>query len=146
MKNTFFHVSRAAALTVCAFTASQMQAALIPTVSVNVPFEFMVAGKTLPAGSYTIASANSKSGASIFVVRNNATNKGVFSVMRGRSWPKATDPKTPQVVFACRDENCYMQELKIPGSDGYVAPLPKLTPAQRERQVALNAGYAAVGK
>lgn len=146
MKNTFFHVSRAAALTVCAFATSQMQAAMIPTVSVNVPFEFMVAGKTLPAGSYTITSANSKAGASIFVVRNDATNKGVLSVMSGRTWPKDTDSRSPQVIFACRDESCYMKELKIPGSDGYVAPLPKLTPAERERQVALNAGFVAAGK
>jgi hypothetical protein len=85
-------------------------------------------------------------GTPIFMVRNEATRKGVISLMNSRSWPKANDSKTAQVVFACRDESCYMKELKIPGSDGYVITLPKLSPAQRERQVALNAGFVETGK
>jgi hypothetical protein len=64
----------------------------------------------------------------------------------GRTWQKGSDPKTAQVVFACRDERCYMKEVKVPGWDGYLLSLPRLSPAQQERHVALNAGSDAVGK
>ena len=146
MKNTLHHVSRAAALAVCVFAAGQARAEYLPTMSVSVPFDFVVSGKTLPAGNYSILSSTSRAGASIFVVRNRLTREGAFSIMGGRTWAKSTDPDTPQVVFACREEVCYLNELKIPGSDGFVVRLPNFSPAQRERQVALNAGYIVGGK
>ncbi|MEP7367546.1 MAG: hypothetical protein ABI972_30165 [Acidobacteriota bacterium] len=146
MKNTFFKVSRAAALAVCAVATSQVQAALIPSLSVSVPFDFVVSGKNLPAGSYDIVSTNTNTTGSVFVVRNKVTRTEAISMANSRSWPKGAATKSAQVVFACRDERCYIKELQIPGSDGYVVMLPKATPAQRERLVALNAGFAATGK
>ena len=146
MKNTFFHVSRAAALAVCAIATSQVHAAMVPGLSVKVPFNFVVAGKTLPAGTYTIVKASSTGGAPLFSVTNTATRRGVLSLMSGRTWSVNNEPKTARVIFACRDESCFMKELQIPGSDGYVATLPKATPAQRESEIAVLAGYVAVGE
>jgi hypothetical protein len=146
MKNTFFHVSRAAALAICAIATSQVYGAIVPGLSVKVPFDFVVAGKTLPAGDYTIVKTNSTGGIPVFTVTNTVTRRGVLSMMSGRTWPADNEPKDARVIFACRDESCFMKELRIPGSDGYVVMLPKATRAQRESEIALNARYLAVGK
>jgi hypothetical protein len=145
MKDTFSHVTRAATLAVSMIAAGQLQARLMPNLSVTVPFDFIVSGKSLPAGTYNILSTNSISGAPTFLVRNAAGKNQAFSVMSGRSWPSKAG-NSSQVIFACRAESCYLKGLKFDANEGYFAPLPKMSPAQQERQVALDARFTPAGK
>ena len=146
MKNKLFHVSRAAALALCAFASSHLQAALVPSLTVTVPFDFIVSGKTLPAGNYHVVTSNSIGGTPVLIFRRQGAGTGALTMVSHRA-PKASEElKSAQVVFACRAESCYMNEVRIPGWDGYIAALPKLSPAQKERQIALDARFATIGK
>jgi len=146
MRNNFSFGTRAAALAVCALSASLVYAEQRPNVAISVPFEFAVSGKTMPAGSYTISSANTLAGSSVFLVRNGSTGTSALAVMPQRSWQNAAGAAKPEVVFGCAADACSLRELKIPGWDGFVASPIKANAAQRERLVALEAKLSASGK
>ena len=56
-----------------AMTAATTFAQTKPTIKVNVPFDFGVSNRTLPAGEYTLSERGS--GGGMVIVRNNATTK-----------------------------------------------------------------------
>lgn len=146
MKNNFFRISRAAALTVCALAATHLQAAMVPKLTATIPFDFAVGKKTLPAGNYSIVSTNSYGAAPLFVVRNERTGNASVALMSEHSLPNGKEATSAQVAFACRENTCFLSELKIPGSDAFTATLPRLSSARKERRVALNARFAPAGK
>jgi len=137
MTRTLTNLTRAAALAICAFAATQVHAMILPQVKVDVPFDFIVSGKAMPAGEYSLVQANAPSGVPTFVMRNERTRKGVYVVMSQRAVADATNNQA-QAVFACRAGDCYFREIKIPGSDNFLTPIPKTTPAQHEKLISLN--------
>lgn len=137
MIRTLTNISRAAALALCAFAATQVNAMNFPEVKVAVPFDFIVSGKTLPAGTYSLVQSSAPTGMPTFVMRNERTRKGVYVVMGQR---EAADAKNnqAQAVFACAAGDCYFREIKIPGSDSFLTSTPKRTPAKAEKLISLN--------
>ena len=129
MKSKLMNISRAAALAVCAFAATDARASSLPNVTMNVPFDFVVSGKTLPAGEYMIVQANNQSAIPAFVIRNTRTKTASIAVMSQRTRDYADKA---EAVFQCADNTCYLREMKITGSESFVAPVPHKA-AQKER-------------
>lgn len=130
MKSKLMNISRAAALAVCAFAVTDVRAMSLPNVTMNVPFDFVVSGKTLPAGEYVVMRANNQSAVPAFVIRNTRTNKASIAVMMQRSRDAADKA---EAVFQCADNTCYLREMKITGSESFFAPVPRNAAAQKER-------------
>jgi hypothetical protein len=137
MIRTLTNISRAAALAICAFAATQANAMNLPQLKVDIPFDFTVSGKTLPAGTYSLVLSSAPTGMPTFVMRNERTRKGVYVVMSQREKADATNHQA-QVSFACTAGDCYFREIKVPGSDNFLTPTPKRNPAQTEKLISLN--------
>jgi hypothetical protein len=79
-------------------------------VKVKVPFNFVVANRTLPEGEYLIASAKDK----VFV--QNSHGETVAMVLSNAVSGRAVG-RTGQVVFQCYDQHCFLSELWSPTRD-----------------------------
>ena len=134
MKNKLMNISRAAALAVCAFAATELRAMSLPNVAMNVPFDFVVSGKTLPAGEYRVLRANGETGLPAFVFRNVRTSRSAIAVMSQRS---AGVSDKAEVVFNCSDNKCYLREMKVIGRESYMVPLPRKTSTQKEKMTSI---------
>lgn len=137
MIRTLTNISRAAALAICAFAATQANAMNMPQLKVDIPFEFTVSGKTLPAGTYSLVLSPAPSGMPTFVMRNERTRKGVYVVTSQREKADANNNRA-QVSFTCAAGDCYFREIKVPGSDNFLTSTPKPTPAKTEKLISLN--------
>jgi len=137
MKRTLLQFSRAAALAICAFAASQAQAVNLPSASMKVPFDFVVSGKTMPAGEYTIIHTNASGGPSTFILREARTRKGAYAVMsiRGGLVPASNGA---HVSFTCNSGACYLRELSLPGRESYIGLMPRAAEDRQERLISLN--------
>jgi hypothetical protein len=76
-------------------------------IQVEVPFEFQVAGQTLPQGEYVISSAKDN----VFI--QNSRGQTVAMVL-SNAISGRTVGKTGQVVFQCYDQRCFLSELWSP--------------------------------
>ena len=79
-------------------------------IRVKVPFQFVVADKTLPEGQYLILSAKD----SVFV--QNSQGKTVAVVLSNGVSGRSIG-KTGQVVFQCYGQQCFLSEVWIPTQD-----------------------------
>jgi hypothetical protein len=141
MRNKLINISRAAALAICALAATQTHAAALPNVSMDVPFDFVVSGKTLPAGQYVIQRANSETGIPAFVIRNTRTRTASIAVMPQRS--NGMSDKA-EVVFLCMESKCFMREMKVTGQASYIANVPRAVQKERTNaSVPLRSGILA---
>ena len=80
-------------------------------VRVNVPFQFWVSGKTLPAGSYVLSSRRDR-----MLIRNadgNETAIALASNVSGHS-----ESNNGKVVFRCYHSQCFLSQLWNPAEDG----------------------------
>ncbi|MBK7927686.1 MAG: hypothetical protein IPJ98_09375 [Bryobacterales bacterium] len=146
MKNITSRIFQIAAISAVTMAATQLQAASAPELTVAVPFDFIISGKALPAGNYKVVSVPTGSGISAFAVRNNSTKHAALIVMGGRA-PEAASPATgAKVGFACRAGSCYWHTVAIPGRDTFVGSLPRISPGEQERMVALDARTIAAGR
>lgn len=76
-------------------TAATAFAQTKPAVKVNIPFQFSVANRTLPAGEYTLTE---RSGAGqAVIVRNNENHAVVFAMTRSASVKE--EANKPMLVF-----------------------------------------------
>jgi len=78
-----------------AMTAATAFAQERPPLKVNIPFDFSVANRTLPAGEYTVTERNSVGQTTI--VRNDAGSAAACAI--GRSLPAKTEANKPMLVF-----------------------------------------------
>ncbi|MEP7367547.1 MAG: hypothetical protein ABI972_30170 [Acidobacteriota bacterium] len=95
----------------------------MPHLSIEVPFDFVVSGKTLPAGQYVIVRDAYMSPTPTFVIRNARTKKASMALISYRTGQVADKA---EVVFNCVENKCYFRELKIAGLQGYVATVPRM--------------------
>lgn len=146
MKNITSRIFQIAALSAVTMAASQLQAASAPELTVAVPFDFIVSGKTLPAGTYKVVAVTTGSGISAFAVRNNTTKHAALIVMGDRAIEVASPARGAKVGFSCRAGACYWHKVSIPGRDTYVRSLPPLSRGDQERLVALDARFIAAGR
>ncbi len=84
----------------------------------NVPFAFVVSGKTLPAGQYSFVED-----ATLESFRVSGTAKGAVAVVQILSYLSGgihTTPADSHVVFDRVGDTYYLSEIWIPGMDGYL--------------------------
>jgi hypothetical protein len=79
-------------------------------VKVKVPFNFVVANKTLPQGEYLLSSVSDE----IFV--QDSAGKRVAMVLTNAVGGRAVG-KTGEVVFECYTDLCFLSQLWTPGRD-----------------------------
>ncbi len=94
----------------------------LPSASADIPFSFVVEGKTLPAGAYLFTES---SNATQMTVRNQKTGQTVIAMVITRI--SAPNEKEAEVVFDVTGNDHYLSEVLIPGVDGY---LLKATPGK----------------
>ena len=81
-------------------------------VIVNIPFSFMLDGKSYPAGRYEISEESSQ-----LRIRNLENNESTFARVLTRM-SQSTGGET-QIVFDKAGDQSYLAEVHIAGSDGY---------------------------
>ena len=109
MKN---RVRFAAAALVAAFVVGGVLAHA-QTVSVNIGFAFMAAGKSMPAGKYEIQVSNA---GPIFL--KGSTGQVVLPVITRLG--RHDSDNEPELIFDKIDGVLHLSEVWLPGSDGYL--------------------------
>ena len=79
-------------------------------VKVKVPFKFVVANKTLPAGEYVLSSVRDR------VLIQNSESKSVAMVLANAISGHSTS-RNGQVVFQCYIDQCFLSQLWTPSQD-----------------------------
>ncbi len=102
---------------------------------VNVNFPFKASSKAMPAGDYKVE-INNASGIVYMHFRNLQT--GSAAVLVAHHPIESAKPAAPRLVFTCGESECGLTQLWNTGQSGWATPKPKLTPAEKERTIALN--------
>jgi len=125
MKNStkLFASAAFAALLGVAPAFAQMQT----TLKANVPFDFVVAGKSLPAGEYAISE---KTGSQVMVVRNASTEESVTVMTGSRVNTGSSDDSN--LVFHLAGDHYYLATVRTAG-ETYDRVMIK-TKAEREAE------------
>jgi len=82
----------------------------VRSVKVKVPFEFVVANKTLPEGEYVLSSVREE----VFV--EDSQGKRVAMVLTNAVGGR-TVGRTGEVVFECYTDLCFLSQVWTPGQD-----------------------------
>ena len=85
----------------------------VPTVIADVPFSFMAAGKTLPAGQYEFSDGDL---ANAVLIRGTKADAEALVITRLAQRPD----NQADVIFDKVDNNYCLSELYVPGVDGYL--------------------------
>jgi hypothetical protein len=100
-------------------------AGLSAKVTANIPFDFMVSGKTLPAGTYTVVQGTSRN---TLVIRNKANSVAISAITM-----EATDKtKAPRLVFRSYGNQRFLVQVY----DGYSGEGQELPKSKAEREAA----------
>ncbi len=86
------------------------QAALGQSISIKVPFTFVIADRVYPAGEYSLSSSREK------LIVQDSTGKVVSMAMSNALTGRHVGD-TGQVVFHCYGNRCFLSELWIPTSE-----------------------------
>ncbi len=94
----------------------------LPSASAEIPFSFIVEGKTLPAGAYLFTESDTPNQ---MTIRNSKSGQAVIAPVITRI--SAPNSNEAEVVFDVTGNDHYLSEVLIPGVDGY---LLKATPGK----------------
>jgi hypothetical protein len=114
MKKTLLTV---ALLAVGALAASPALAAATPVATADIPNAFTFAGKSLPAGKYTVLV---ESAGGLVIVQNDATGKKEVAEYVTRL--AMMDLPQPELVFDKVGDTLYLSEIRLTDEDGYQVP------------------------
>jgi hypothetical protein len=78
-----------------------------PPLKVNIPFDFSVANRTLPAGEYTVTERNSVGQA--IIVRNDSGSAAVCAI--GRPLAAKKESEKPMLVFHCYGNQYFLARV-----------------------------------
>ena len=122
MKNTRVSTAALASallLSALAMGARQVKAQIVDIVKVNLPFNATIAGNPLPAGEYTIQSANEMNGSPILMFRSDK-GKTVEVLARLISRPDNSAAHRTEIVLEERGNERNLVKLWIEGeANGY---------------------------
>jgi hypothetical protein len=107
-----------AAGTIPAYTQTEM------ALRVNIKFPFIVAGKTLPAGTYDIEKSPPDN-VRIRAALAPKTEAGVLALFITRIAGGETPMALHQIVFDRTGDQYYLSEVWLPGQDGYLVHATK---------------------
>jgi len=101
-----------------------VMAACLPAVAqtqiqLNIPFDFMAAGKSLPAGHYAVARVFD----SDEVVWRISNQQGGMAVLLTNSVLSPGKPHQPSLVFNCTGTTCSLSQIWPEGHSGRNLPL-----------------------
>src|SRR5262249_13775747 len=105
------------------------------TLKANVPFEFRVAGSTMPSGRYEVQAAKTKGGTGMYLIRHEASFKTVAVIVQNPLIP-AEDPQS-KLVFQCAAADCALSQIWAGPSAGQLR-VPKAKRELEARQVSIT--------
>lgn len=118
-------LATAAALVFTALAPTQTHAQ--QSVLANIPFDFQVGNKTMPAGEYRVRLALTSSNEAVQLVEYTDSSLSIFTLTNSiESTAKNVDPK---LVFHCYDNECFLSEIWMGSTSGR-----QLAPSRRERE------------
>jgi cytochrome c5 len=82
----------------------------------NIPFEFVLGNKTLPAGSYGFQISRNASGFLLLTISGGAAGKATMPVLTRLGG--GFDPSDARLVFDVADNKHFLSEVWMPGEDG----------------------------
>jgi hypothetical protein len=123
MKKQILVAAAALVWTTLAPTQSHAQQAA----QANIPFEFQVGNKTMPAGEYKVLRVSSND-AAVQLIQRTDSSVSTFALTNAIDGiGKSTQPK---LVFHCYDSECFLSEIWTGSVSGRL-----LLPSRREREV-----------
>lgn len=123
MKNQILVAAAAMAFTTLAPTQSHAQQGALA----NIPFDFAVGNKTMPAGEYEVQRVPSNDAALQLIQR---TDSSVSAFALTNAIDGIGKNAQPKLVFHCYDHECFLSEVWIGTVSGRL-----LLPSRREREV-----------
>jgi hypothetical protein len=84
------------------------------TVTADVPFSFIVSGKTLPAGTYQIKAIGNQQQ---ITVTSSDKKTSAIALVSTRLAPRSGSAST--LVFDVAGAEHYLSEIHVPGADGF---------------------------
>jgi hypothetical protein len=100
----------------------------------KIPFAFVVAHQTMPAGTYSVKRMSSI--APVFALRDDQGS----SIMASFSDNETGKPAEPSLTFACYGKECVLAKITPPGSETAYS----LSPASLEKNFPHKLGMAAL--
>jgi hypothetical protein len=122
MKKTMLQLA-ALCLLASASTLAQAQS----SITVQVPFSFMVSSKTFPAGQYSVSASRNQ------LTLQDSNGKSVFIGMANPVSGRRVS-ETGQLVFHCYNDSCFLSEFWTPTRDNG----SQLLPSRYEAELAKN--------
>ena len=96
-------------------------------ITVNVPFNFVMADKTFPAGQYSVSSERER------LAVQDSTGKTIFMATTNPVSGRRVGP-TGEVVFHCYENRCFLSEFWTPVREYG----DQLLPSRYERELAMH--------
>jgi hypothetical protein len=113
--------------------AAQAQSSGRTQLIANIPFDFNVGNKNLPAGEYTLVQVNPTSDKAVLQIRSRDGSAGVLVQMTATRGPAE---KSAKLIFNRYGDNYFFAQAWIDGDrDGLQAPAPR-SERDRERRLA----------
>ena len=111
--------------------------------TVHVPFDFVVAGKQMPAGDYSVRRVTKDSEKALLI--QSEDGRSVATVFTNSS---SREPRRAELRFRQRGESYFLSEVSIPGTAGVREVPPSKSEEKRVRELIeqAEAGGGATGK
>ena len=136
MKKTYTLIALLGLLVTMA-VAANAQIAGRSQMRANIPFEFNVGDKTLPAGEYRVAQVNASSDQVILQISSTA---GGRTAMLQMNWVKAKQANGSMLVFHRYGDKYFLAQTWIDGeSDGLAAPKSRTERVTQRELAAMKA-------
>ena len=129
MRNRALFILAFAVMTATITTTAQAQSTTCPTLVANIPFQFNVGSKTLPAGRYTVSCMNSYSDQSVLRLLSEDARHSVVIQTRGIT---GKSEGSARVVFRRYEDIYFFAKVWMPAS-GFGLESRK---SHRERSIA----------
>lgn len=118
-------------------------AALAQGMEGTIPFDFTVAKKLMPAGSYAVKRVEGASTTYTLQIRNVKTAEAVVIVSPVALDVNASANGNGKIVFRCSTGACALAEVHSPGErTGRALPVPKAPRGDSQRTVAIQLGHS----
>jgi hypothetical protein len=101
----------------------------------KIPFDFQVAGVTMPAGAYRVNTSHSRING-LILVQNQETRKAAASIAIPNEISRVPDYDKPRLLFRCSESGCVLKQVRTPFEE-YAYPV-KSGPNQHLASVALT--------
>jgi hypothetical protein len=119
--------------TVAGLSTAQAQSSGAPRLSINIPFEFSVGNKILPAGEYTISCTNPASDLKVLQLRSS---DGSASVLVRTNSVIGKTQAAAKLVFNRYDNRHFFAQAWLPGDNSGMQVVKSRTEKQIERELA----------